>query len=143
MHHQSIHNQELLLWLQVFRLFSTTRPLNPATHDILAKLKASQQWQGMRSHFLACLQELVDTFPMDYYPQTTAADRQHLRAFKQSIQTVTVASQADHIKQALTSAESSTQELDSKAGGSRQDSEPGTAAGPFQNLLRHPVAMQF
>eukprot|EP00775_Hariotina_reticulata_P006899 gene6899-7115_t len=67
--------------LTVFQLFSTIHPLDPATRSILAQLRVSEPWQNMRNHLLACLQELVHTFPVDYYPQATAADRSKTGGF--------------------------------------------------------------
>jgi hypothetical protein len=127
-------NCRLLRVLQVFRLFSATHPLDPAICSILTQLTASKQWHSIRSHVLAALQELVDTFPMDYYPQATAADRRHLKEFKQGIQELTAAWQADRVKQAVAPTASSTPQVDSRTDSSRHDSQQGSglcaAAGP-------------
>lgn len=82
---------------QIYKLFNATHPLDEVTSDLMYQMLSSHQWLDMRTALVASLQELVDTFPMDYYPVDRAPDHQYLTAFQNSVHALAAAWQSNQI----------------------------------------------
>lgn len=72
-------------------IYNAMHPLVDTAACHTDELTASAEWLTMRSALLAALQELINTFPMDYYPISCVADRQKIQDFSESVQSVKVA----------------------------------------------------
>jgi len=71
--------------LHIIKIYNATQPLDEATSQLLQQLLSEDEWSAMRSSLLAALQELTDTFPMDYYPAGAPPNRQHLLALQSAV----------------------------------------------------------
>lgn len=71
--------------LHIIKIYNATQPLDEATSQLLQQLLSEDEWSAMRSSLLATLQELTDTFPMDYYPASAPPNRQHLLALQSAV----------------------------------------------------------
>lgn len=71
--------------LHIMKIYYSMQPIDAATGYLLQQLLSEREWSAMRSSLLAALQELVDVFPMDYYPAGSAPDRQHLASLQGAV----------------------------------------------------------
>jgi hypothetical protein len=102
--------------LHIYKLFGACNPLDEGTEQLMHSLLSSEQWNSMRDTLLASLQELVDAFPMDYYP-AGAPDGQHLAAFQAAVERLAAAWSSDQLAHKATGAGSSS----SSAGNAQSD----------------------
>lgn len=72
--------------LHIIKIYNSMQPIDAATGTLLQQLLSEREWSAMRSSLLAALQELVDAFPMDYYPAGAPPDRQHLTALQGAVE---------------------------------------------------------
>lgn len=71
--------------LQLIKIYNSMQPIDTATGAVLQQLLSEQEWSHMRSSLLATLQELTDSFPMDYYPAGAPPDRKHLTELQAAV----------------------------------------------------------
>lgn len=72
--------------LHIIKIYNSMQPIDAATGALLQQLLSEGEWSAMRSSLMAALQELVDAFPMDYYPAGAPPDRQHLSALQGAVE---------------------------------------------------------
>lgn len=72
--------------LHIIKIYNSMQPIDAATGVLLQQLLSEREWSAMRSSLLAALQELVDAFPMDYYPAGAPPDRQHMTALQGAVE---------------------------------------------------------
>jgi hypothetical protein len=82
--------------LHIYKLFSAFNPLDEGTEQLMHSLMSSEQWNSMRAALFASLQELLDAFPMDYYP-AGAPDGQYLAAFQAAVERLAAAWSSDQL----------------------------------------------
>jgi hypothetical protein len=82
--------------LHIYKLFSALNPLDEGTEQLMYSLMSSEQWNGMRAALFSSLQELVDAFPMDYYP-AGAPDAQYVMAFQAAVERLAAAWSSDQL----------------------------------------------
>ncbi|KAF8072621.1 hypothetical protein HT031_000281 [Scenedesmus sp. PABB004] len=70
---------------QIHKVFAATHPLDEPTAALMGSLRSSAQWRAMGAALQAALQELVETFPMDYYPSPAAPSQACLAAFRGAV----------------------------------------------------------
>jgi hypothetical protein len=106
--------------LHLYKLFSACNPLDEGTEQLMHSLMSSEQWNSMRAALLASLQELVDAFPMDYYP-TGAPDGQHLAAFQAAVERLAAAWSSDQLAHKAAGAGSSSGSTGAAGDGTHPD----------------------
>jgi hypothetical protein len=106
--------------LHIYKLFGACNPLDEGTEHLMHSLMSSDQWNSMRAALLASLQELVDAFPMDYYP-AGAPDGQHLAAFQAAVERLAAAWSSDQLAHKAAGAANSSGCAGVASGGAHSD----------------------
>lgn len=68
--------------LDIYKLHAAEYPLHITAQDLPCELTASVEWENMGNTLLAAVQELVPTFPVDYYPTTCSTNQAQLQEYK-------------------------------------------------------------